>query len=178
MNIPWESLVVYTLGGDEVTDARRRRSALDAFRRNSIARDFHIRERGAVKEVPRFDGSLVFLGSKGENGVGGQPEQAVDLSILGPDSAARIDWTGFAPALPASIDLCTDAEAALGRGDVIRVERLPHHAGGGTVETLVVGGRAGQASGDEDAVWGDWDEESRTIRTDQGGVLHLDGRRG
>lgn len=176
MSIPWDSLVIYTLGDEEVTDPRRRRAALDAFRRNCIVRDFHIRRAGAHPPPP-IDRSLVSLGKKAQNGASAPASQAEDLSVLGPGSAAQIDWGGFAPELPSSIDLRMDAEAALGRGDAIRVERVERGAGF-AVETLIVGERAGQAAGEDDAVWGDWDEASRTLRTADGTVLRLDGSAG
>jgi len=146
--VHWDSLTVYTLGGEEVRDAKRRRVALDAFRRNGGLRDYYLGLR--------------------EPGGG---------STWGPSGAHDIDWTGFAPSLPLSIDLYTDAEAALARGEMIRVERVPHHAGSMMVETLIVGNRAGQAT-DGDAVWGDWDEEKRIIRTNGGRAIQLDGREG
>jgi hypothetical protein len=55
------------------------------------------------------------------------------------------------------------------------VEHVPLHFNPAvSVETVILGGRAGQVVGG-DAVWGDWNERSRHQITDEGVVVLLDG---
>ena len=72
-------------------------------------------------------------------------------------------------------DLRTEAERAVAEG--IHVERhirtnsvMPL-----AVETVIIGDRAGQASGGN-ATWGDWDADAEVLRPDGEGIaLDLDG---
>ena len=82
----------------------------------------------------------------------------------------------------AALDLREEAIASLGRESVrYHCERAGNS--GESIETLIVGDRAGQAQGG-DAAWGDWNEKDQTITMDDGecphecgclGVTELDG---
>lgn len=79
-------------------------------------------------------------------------------------------------------DLRRAAREALQRGEATEYVVHPSGVPGPVmVDTLVVGDRAGQVT-NGDAVWGDWQAETRTILLDDRGpegevlVAHLDGR--
>lgn len=67
------------------------------------------------------------------------------------------------------IDLRNEAAQAYVGGTYFRVVRR------GSTETLIIGDRAGQASGGN-ATWGDWDAAAEVLRPDGEGIaLDLDG---
>jgi hypothetical protein len=72
-----------------------------------------------------------------------------------------------------ALDLRAAAEEAIASATVVGYHRHQEY-NAQVVETVVIDGRAGQASGG-DAVWGDWSESTSTLTTDDGIRCSLDG---
>lgn len=71
----------------------------------------------------------------------------------------------------AALDLHEEAIASLGRGESVRYHCERAKNSGESIETLIVGDRAGQAQGG-DAAWGDWSDKYQTITMDDGECPH------